>query len=275
MIKLHKGLYLHPLVLILFPFSYIFGFFYELSLAFIAAFCHEGAHLLTALCLKEKCTAAIIMPYGLKLVLKSSRSLFNELLITASGPFFNLMMLLLFKSGPFREMNLSMLIINLLPVMPCDGGRMLYLLFSSESPFFAESVMQKISFVSSVFLFALGIFQALLTGFNLSLFIIGVFLLSSCIDTKRRTRLYLKSTLSVSPPPDSLRREKTLAAPEKLTVRSIFPRLSPFSYNTVDVISPDGKLLFSVTETVLFNEIKKRGASITLSELKKEYSRQS
>lgn len=223
-----------------------------------------------ALLLKEKCAAVAIMPYGMKLCLSPSRIAENELLITLAGPLFNLLMLVLFRSGAFFEMNLSMLFINLLPIMPSDGARALYLALSFKSPFFAEGAIKRLSFAVSLILIPLGIYQAAVTGFNPSLFIIGVFIFFSALDKRSRIRLYAKGITDGEKPVSAPTYERRLAAPEKIKARSVLSQLSPYRFTIFDVTAPDGNISSTVTQTQLICAIKEKGADLTLFEIAKK-----
>ncbi len=260
---------MHPLTIVLFALSWFFDFFAELSLAFLTAALHEFAHLLCALILKEKCAAVAIMPYGMKLCLSPSRIAKNELLITFSGPLFNLLMLVLFLRGPFFEMNLSMLLINLLPIMPSDGARILYLALSFKSPFFAEGALRRLSLAVSLILIPLGVYQAATAGFNPSLFIIGVFIFFSTLDKRARIRLYVQGINDREMPIVAPISERRFAAPAAFKARNTLSLLSPYRFTVIDVTAPDGKISSTLTQTQLISAIRKNGAGITLFEIAK------
>ncbi len=250
-------------------FSACFGFFYELSIAFLTAAAHELVHLMTALLLKEKCFGVALMPYGAKLFLRPSRSMRAELLITASGPLFNLIMLFLFPCGPFHETNLSMLLINLFPALPTDGGRLIYLLLSMKSPFFALGCMKKISLFSGLFMLAAGACQAYFAGFNLSLFLIGMLLLSKAADKGEDIRLYLSRCSEEPCAPSSPARARSLAVRADTPARRLIPLLVPGRITFFDCLSPEGGFLFRLSENDVICAVQKNGASVFISEIGK------
>lgn len=250
-------------------FSACFGFFYELSIAFLTAAAHELAHLLTALMLKEKCFGAALMPYGAKLYLRPSRHIRNEALICAAGPVFNLIMLFLFPEGPFFEMNLSMLFINLFPALPTDGGRLLYLLLSMKSPFFALGCMKKISLFSGLLMLAAGIYQAYSTGFNLSLFLIGMLLLSKAADKGEDIRLYLSRCTKEPRAPSSPAHARSLAVRADTPARRLIPLLAPGRVTFFDCLSDEGGFLFRLSEGDVIRAVQRNGSATIISEIGK------
>ena len=211
-----------------------------------------------------------LMPYGAKLLLKDSGNLKHEFLIAAAGPALNLLMALIYRAGPFYEMNLSMLIINLVPSLPADGGRMLYLMLSAKSPYFALGTMRKISAVISVILLILGALQAYFYGFNLSLFIIGTFLLFSALDKTGEARLYVKS---VSAERKKLREpvlEKCFAVSSKVPARRLVKYFSGSYMAVFDVFGDDGKIAARISENDVIDAIGQKGASAFIFEIGKK-----
>ena len=247
--------------------GYFFGFFYELALAFLTALSHEFAHLLSALILKEKCVSVAVMPYGAKLLIKDSGNIRHGFLIAAAGPLFNFLMVLIFKSGPFYEMNLSMLIVNLVPALPADGGQMLYLALSSKNPFFALGLMRKISAAMSAAVIFLGACQAYFTGFNLSLFIIGMFLLFSAADKTCEARQYVKNVSSERKALREPMREKSFAVNGLIPARRLLKYLSPSYMAVFDVFDAEGKMKMRISENDVIEAVMKNGASAFLFEI--------
>ncbi len=269
-IKIAKGFYIHYTVFPVFLSGFIFGCFCELALAFLTALIHECAHLLCALILKEKCVSVAIMPYGAKLLIKESDNLRHGFLIAAAGPLLNLLMVMIIRSGPFYEMNLSMLIINLVPALPADGGRMLYILLSAKNAFFALGTMRKISAAVSAVLIFLGAYQAYFYGFNLSLFIIGMFLLFSAADKTGEVRQYVKN---VSAERKKLRepvREKSFAVSASVPARRLLKYFSGSYMAVFDVFDGDGKLGGRISENDVISLIEEKGASAFLFEIGKK-----
>lgn len=77
-----------------------------------------------------------LYPYGgiTKFNEDINRRLSEELLILISGPLFQIIYFIigyyLFNSSSFNYYNLSILVFNLLPIYPLDGGRILNIIFS-------------------------------------------------------------------------------------------------------------------------------------------------
>ena len=268
MIKVAKGIYIHFTVFIIFLISALSGTWKITTMAFLTAICHELSHLLASLLLKEKCHGIAIMPYGCRLFMNTVKSPVKEFFIASAGPLFNLLMVLILRKGPLYEINLAMALINLFPVMPLDGGRMLSsFLASFMGGFRALSVMKIISFSGGIALTVLGIFQAIATGFNLSVFTAGAFLLFSAITDRGREAFYASALDECDKLEDGLKKAVILAVRENLPARRILSSVPPTKYALIKVIGKDGKVKSEITEEELKREIIEKGAGVRLREI--------
>ncbi len=269
MIKIFGGFYVHVTFFIIFIISFFTGTFYETSIAFLMALCHELSHLLCALCLKERCRAIAIMPYGCKLLVTGVKKLSHEFFIAAAGPFFNLFMLIIFKNGPLFDINLAMLLINLFPIMPLDGGRMCYALLSlAKGPFVAIGLIKRISFFGGIFLVLLGIYQALFTGFNLSVLTSGAFLLFSAITDDSKLKIFKNSLvgerIKLKGKP---KKAFFLAAEESVFARKILEYLPAEKYTFLAVLDKRGRFSGIIGEEEIFCRINQEGALVKLGDI--------
>ena len=127
-IKLNKS---SAIAFFLFTFS---GKLPILLSGYFAVFVHETLHLIACIILHEKPEGIFLDIWGMHLKIKSTHDTKKALLIWASGPIFSL-----FLSGVlfyfniytyFSYANLCVGIINLLPVLPLDGGTILNIVLS-------------------------------------------------------------------------------------------------------------------------------------------------
>lgn len=207
------------------------------------------------------------MPYGLALFMKRSDSAPKEFFIALSGPLFNLLMALIFKSGPFFEANMAILLVNLIPIFPLDGGRILFVLLSYKNPFFALSFMRKSSFILGAILFFIAVFQAFYTGFNFSLFIICAFLFTSTLNSKEKQKLYLTLFKNEEEKYRKIIRCIDLSSPKKSKAINVACELSPYFYSFINVLDDNGYPIKRISEAELKEALIKKGTLINLSEI--------
>ena len=96
-----------------------------LSKLLICSICHEAGHILMLYCVGGKADFIKLSGYGMALKYSSKLSRVRECLVLLSGPAVNLALYIFFNS----EISLLLFILNLLPVYPLDGGRVMSILF--------------------------------------------------------------------------------------------------------------------------------------------------
>lgn len=106
---------------------------------------HELGHLMCLIILKAYPQKISISFYGISMKYDSKLNKFSEFAVIACGPLVNLILFLFLKD----DINLALLIINLYPVLPLDGGRLIHTLSEKISKFvtiFALIILSVISF---------------------------------------------------------------------------------------------------------------------------------
>ena len=142
----HLRLRLHPLALLMPPLALALGLRDETPALLISLIAHEAGHLAAARAARVRMDALTVMPFGCALKLGNLYALSpgQVLAVSAGGPMFSL--LLLFADGALAHwgvlspafaldllrVTLLLLLFNLLPALPLDGGRMLYALLSER-----------------------------------------------------------------------------------------------------------------------------------------------
>lgn len=94
-------------------------------LFYISILLHEMAHIVIALLLKVNVTEIFLMPVGVCAIYNEIINPYKEILISVAGPIISLIIALLSKDEFIKNINFIILIINLLPIYPLDGGRLL------------------------------------------------------------------------------------------------------------------------------------------------------
>lgn len=193
------------------PLFFAFGVYYALTgkififiIYTVTAVVHELGHSFVASGMGYRLNKIVLMPFG-AVVKGDTEGLkpVDQLKIALAGPFLNLCIALLFVAfwwiapelyaftDVVVEANLSMALVNFLPVYPLDGGRVLssYLAIKlgSEKAFKISKVIGACFAVGLVVLFIITAFKAL----NLSLLFFALFVLFGAFSKAKDNR-YVK-----------------------------------------------------------------------------------
>ena len=163
-------------------------------LIIIFAFIHELGHLFVGILLGMKPNKIELMPYGLSISFNIVPKDFNKkikngnimelkkIMVALAGPVVNAILIILFinyrveNSLEYIYSNLLLLLFNLLPIYPLDGGRvlkgLLHIKFGKRK---AEKYMNVISYISMLIITAISSILILQLK-NISVFIIIIVL---------------------------------------------------------------------------------------------------
>ena len=106
----------------------------------------------------------------------------GEFFAAAGGPLFSLLLaggFALGKHSFFCYANLALGLLNLLPILPLDGGRMLRAMLAQHlPPHLQQRILQWVGLIFLLPLIALAFWQFLASGYNFSLLLICIYLLT-------------------------------------------------------------------------------------------------
>ena len=155
-----------------------------------ASLLHELGHALAAWCMGAAVSRLRLTVVGAEMVLRPSRLLSypQELVIALSGPAANLLTGLLAARLPgdwqtvFIGSSVMLGVFNLLPLAPLDGGQALRALLSLlASPELGREVAGVLNAVGTAALLLVGGWVFLETGYNISLFSVGLWVLAGTL----------------------------------------------------------------------------------------------
>ncbi len=94
-------------------------------LFYLFALLHEIAHIIIAILLKVKIKEILLLPVGVCAKYDYIEQKKKEILIAVAGPLFSIIMALCINDTLLRNINFVIAILNLIPIYPLDGGRIL------------------------------------------------------------------------------------------------------------------------------------------------------
>ncbi len=285
MIKITRFFYIHWLVFPLLLISYLTGGLHTMATAYAVVFVHEIFHLLATLLVRERVGSVIIMPFGMTLRLSARiiRHTGKEIFIALAGPFANVLMLAishqiapLYPEVPlslyvFQFLNVSVLLINLLPCLPLDGGRVLKAILIRRLGYLsAVSIMQRTSRIMTALLLFAGAFVLCISRWNISLLMAAAFLAFHMAEEKRRNEyilmqelLYAKNKLKKR----GLMKSRSICAMDSLPAKDVFKMLSYDSFYIIHIVDENQNHLRPVTEAQVVDAILEKGWRICLAEV--------
>ena len=241
----------HPLFIAYMLLLIFMGQIASVFIYFICVIVHELAHSFVAKKLGYQLEKLSLMPYGVCLNYNTNCFFNNdEIYIAIAGPIANACLAILTTAlwWLFPELyaityqfcfaNLVMLVFNVLPCYPLDGGRVLVSFLSQKltrqkSIKIALLFNIAISFVF-VFTFIIGVFYG---KYNFNLIIIALFLIGGIIDPKNMSKYdFLKYKKGSQTLINKALGVKSICINSKMPVYKILPKLSKNKYNIIYVI---------------------------------------
>ena len=181
--NLRKNIIIDLTLIIAAAFSIAYGKIDLFILLFSVAI-HEIGHIFSAILIGARSENFIIHGFGVELVFPGKTLMPNKmLLLAAGGPAASFILAFCARIFGFNQLyitNLSIAIINLLPVFPLDGGGILWGILS---PHISRKVLRKLfrflgKFIG-IIVTLFGILILTISGFNISLIYLGLFIFFS------------------------------------------------------------------------------------------------
>ena len=169
-----KKFRIHPSFYLLILFAIILGLTRDLFLILLVLLIHEVGHYFFIKLFDCKINKTTIFPFGGIIDYQHKNDfLFKEILISLGGIIFNFLffkLFLLFKFYNIAHLNFFFFVINILPILPLDGGRFFLFMISYIFPYRMSKI---ISHFLSIFLslFLIIYFVYYFSGIYLLLFL--------------------------------------------------------------------------------------------------------
>lgn len=186
--KVLSYIQIHPILWLIIALAIVTGHFIELALFLLIVIIHELGHAVAASYLSWRIKRIHLMPFGgvAEIDEHGNRPIKEEAIVILSGPLQHVWMMGLgflfyqFSWMPphlyekFIEFNMMVLIFNLLPIWPLDGGKLVYLWRSMKEPF--PLAHRRTMAISSASLLLFTLIVLILQPFNLNIWVIIAFL---------------------------------------------------------------------------------------------------
>lgn len=183
---------IHPLFFAVIIFCAIFGGFFECIICALTALLHECGHVFCAAKLGYRCRQLKLMPYGAAAVCEIDGIKWrDEVALAFAGPAVNAAICVLLAglwwffpatyafTDTIMYASLAMLVVNLLPAYPLDGGRVAKCVLCH---FFSERTARIIVRSADIVFAAAIIVLFFVSGYNITLLFFALFLLCSAVE---------------------------------------------------------------------------------------------
>ncbi len=266
MIRITKFLYIHILTVLLFIYCYITRRLELLAMSYGIMLAHELFHLAAALFIGLRPASLALYPFGVNLRLKNKLvyGLADEIILYLAGPFSNILMALLgaiffpWQQG-FYGMNLCLFVLNMLPVLPLDGGVVLKkLLMHRLGQRRAERIMAGVSWGIILLLAAFGAVTALKSRFNFSVCFFVLFLLGNIFTSREKYNIdFIKELMFYQEKGRQFqnKRVKTVMLRKGDPYRELAKTFTLGSYYIIFVVDGQGEIDDILTESQLMRSI--------------------
>ena len=171
---------INPLFFVVLFIVYKLGIINNFLLVFLISLSHELGHFICALILKQKVEFFKIQPWGISMKCDEFSSFKNEFYVSVAGPFVNFIYIIIAVTIRHQTLflaNLFMMIINLLPIFPLDGGRIFISFLRNEiNESFAVNISRYISSFLGIIVLLAGVYLFYKTKINFSVILAAAFI---------------------------------------------------------------------------------------------------
>ena len=251
MIKICKGVYIHFLTVALFAVCFITAKLETFFITYLIMFMHELAHLAGAAALGLKPSHITLFPFGVNLKLKNNIlcSVADEIILYGAGPLLNILLAgisRIFFSGffwfeDFYWKNIILACLNLLPILPLDGGIILKnILAKSFGGKRSMLIMRTVSFLM-LFAAGCGLYTSEVLRRNFSFYFFVIFLCGNLFTVKEKYNPDLLRELAFSNK-SGKRRARVIVAKEGENMRELLKEFTNTQYNILCIIGENGEI---------------------------------
>ena len=255
------------------------------AVSYFCAIIHEITHIAVAHFLGVGISYMEILPFGICARLKSDiiKNPAHEIIIALSGPVFNLLAatcayFIINSRISANELftyffycNIAMALVNFIPALPLDGGRVLRAILTMRTGSVrAYKLTLKLSRIPIFLLLLTSSYLIITSRFNFSFILIGVFLLSNlCTEQKNVSKIALREMLTFENKlkTTDMNHTTVITAHQTTPARKILKHLSYSSYNIIHVVDDKLRILKTLTEGQIIRALTSQGIRVTLEDI--------
>lgn len=261
----------------------LYGYFIETSFMVLSILIHEIFHCIVARRYDLKIYEVEIFPFGGVARFGSVITVNpkEEILICAMGPLSNFLIMILFMA--FRalyfdnyfinyiiKVNKIMFIINILPIFPLDGGKIIRAILSLFIGYKASTIrLVHITYFLCTFI----ILYDILNGITGNIIYIGSIAVFTIVAAKKEREMAAFAFIrSITEKTSELSRKKKmkvhiLVCIKTIKIKEVIESFLPNKYHIFIIIKVNGETIGTITEGQLIEGIYRYGFDITLEEL--------
>ena len=174
-----------PLFFIVLTLFIALGYKEQFFIMFLVVTLHELSHIAVGLLFGLKFEKITFTPLGQIAVLKNLEYLnsIKKICVMLAGPLVNLILwgicefIFVDRFVFFKQVNMAIFLFNILPVYPLDGGKIWQIVLgNSIGVMNANRILMSVSKVVNALIFLVGLIQAVLFPFNVSLICLAIYL---------------------------------------------------------------------------------------------------
>lgn len=229
------SIHIHPILILFSIISFATGTFVNMIIILTIVLIHELGHYLAAYYFKWRIRQVMLWVFGGVMDTDEfgNRPYHEELIVTIAGPFQHLIIyLFLLLASTFSILpasiielayfyNSTILIFNLLPIWPLDGGKLLFFLLTNKLAY--QKAYHSILIISMLLCSLILIGQIVLFSFTLSSFLIMVFLLmENRSEWKKKHYVFIRFLLNRYNGHNYLKGVSSISVPYQYSMMDVF-----------------------------------------------------
>lgn len=246
--------HIHPILIIFIMISFVTGTFLHLLIILTIVLIHELGHYTAARFFKWHINGITLWVFGgvMDTDEHGNKPVYEDVLVTLAGPLQHAFVYFILYLNTFESLsimsssiwetvffyNTLILVFNLLPIWPLDGGKLIFYVLSQFAPFKKAFNLVLITSIAACILFICG--QVYLFSFNLSAFLVMLFLLKeNHLEWKKRYYFFIRFLLKRYQGDSSIQKVSPISVPHHTLLMDVFARFYRGKKHSIYVVFPD------------------------------------